>query len=344
MPPLPPRAPMHVLRHPPRPSLVGLLRPGPAQAVLAAAPHITAGQPARAGSALRLRMAGPTVPAPTSLRGRQIVTPTAGGARRGYVSRATLAALEGTPAGRAGIAAFRFQATANCVHDAGVAHERALQHLIDEGVLTRPPIPGLLRGMLLRVGPAASPAPHTAADFAAAVDRRGPAQLILHGILAPDQGGDVYTAHHSVVLLAAARQLGLLLDGNNLQRNPVMDALHAWRAPRGDSRPLHLLGPDDFAEFDRSPQAHHAGVRLHQAAFAVVDLEALACAPSKWHAARKPSAYDYDSIAPPPQRLDLLLQNRCVRVLRPMLGEAAEAALLREVHPGGESELPMRSQ
>ncbi|MES2532485.1 MAG: hypothetical protein V4636_15710 [Pseudomonadota bacterium] len=63
--------------------------------------------------------------------------------------------------------------------------------------------------------------------------RSGPAMLTVYGLLASDQGGHAagYPFHHAVVVLDVirvgpdARPVAIVIDPNDLQRNPVMDAL-----------------------------------------------------------------------------------------------------------------------
>ncbi|GEM_PF-5481551 len=105
----------------------------------------------------------------------------------------------------------------------------------------------------------------------------GPLVLTLFRALAADQGADVYLRQHCVVLLTSfrhrERDLGLLLDGNDLQNNPVMDHLREWLRNEGRGRSVGDLTSEELIQIGRT-WAHQTGNKpeLHQSAFRLVDL------------------------------------------------------------------------
>lgn len=196
---------------------------------------------------------------------------------RAYISPRMLGATRQLPAVRHALQAFSFQAPGRCLdHSAGMLR-RVVEGLSADGAIQRrmPPLGQRVVRALIEPGSHGLTTLAIAADSQAVHDlstRRGPLQLVTQARLAPDQGGDVYLRFHATVLLASVahrgRHVGLLLDGNDLQSNPVMQALRAWQARSKDTRALHELTCADFQAFNQA----HPGLDLYQTAFRIVDL------------------------------------------------------------------------
>lgn len=196
---------------------------------------------------------------------------------RAYISPRLLLATRQLAAGRHAAQAFAFQPPGRCLDHSAGQLRRVVQGLTAEGAMQqRTPSLGerMVRALM-------APSSHGLMTIEVSSDskavhalsaQKGPMQLVSQSSLAPDQGGAVYQGFHATVLLASVmhkgRPVGLLLDGNDLQSNPVMQALKAWQARSNDSRALHQLTAADFQAFNQA----HPDMDLHQAAFRVVDL------------------------------------------------------------------------
>jgi len=196
---------------------------------------------------------------------------------RAYISPRMLGATRQLPAVRHALQAFTFQAPGRCLDHSADMLRGVVEGLTCDGVIqTSAPSLGqrVVRALI-------APSSQGLTSLAVSADsqavheisaRRGPLQLVTRARLAPDQGGDVYLRFHATVLLASVahrgRHVGLLLDGNDLQSNPVMQALRAWQARSKDTRALHELTCADFQAFNQA----HPELDLYQTAFRIVDL------------------------------------------------------------------------
>ena len=196
---------------------------------------------------------------------------------RAYISLRGLTATRRLPAVRHAIQAFTFQAHGLCLdHSAGMLHQIVTGLTADGLIQRRTPSLGervlrvliaqSINGLTTLKLSADSQAVHALSA------RKGPLQLVTQACLATDQGGAVYRRFHATVLLTSVaykgRHVGLLLDGNDLQSNPVMQALRAWQVRSKDARALDQLTAADFQAFNQT----HPGLDLYQSAFRLVDL------------------------------------------------------------------------
>ncbi len=216
---------------------------------------------------------------------------------RDYISPRLLAATRLIPSARHAAQAFTFQAPGRCLdHSAGQLHQ-IVEGLTADGTMKRRN-PSLGERMVRAL---MAPSTHGLTSQAVSADsqdvheistQKGPMQLVSQSSLAPDQGGAVYQGFHATVLLASVphegRHVGLLLDGNDLQSNPVMQALKAWQARSKDTRALHELTAADFQAFNQA----HPDMDLYQAAFRVVDLGDLLAASQARSVAVQRHSYD----------------------------------------------------
>ncbi|MBL0418863.1 hypothetical protein JI739_00750 [Ramlibacter sp. AW1] len=194
--------------------------------------------------------------------------------RRGYVGEPVLRALEGTPIGLASRKAFRIQRFADCVHNTTRMTGQMVESLATMKQL------GCVRTAWLR------PHPHFLTELGEAptAERleqlgtlRGPLQLVSFHGLQPGQGEQDYRHIHAVVQVATLRHggrtLGVLLDGNNYQSNPAIQALADLRKAEAGWRRLPDLDEADLLAADRAIQARRPGApRVHQLAYRLVDL------------------------------------------------------------------------
>ncbi len=253
---------------------------------------------------------------------------------RTYISPRMLGATGQLPAVRHALQAFTFQPHGRCLeHSAGML-QQVVAGLTADGVIRRrtPSLGERIARALL------SPSIHGLTSLAASADsqalheistRQGPLQLVTQARLAPDQGGAVYLRFHATVLLASVahkgRHIGLLLDGNDLQSNPVVQALRAWQARSKDTRALHQLTAADFQAFNQA----HPGLDLYQTAFRLVDLGDLLAASQAQGAAVQRYAYDEPNPFVPVTHDDTITLNRVPHTtpIAPLVSQAATRAL-----------------
>lgn len=212
---------------------------------------------------------------------------------RQFVTREVLRLLRSTEIGEASLKAFRFQAPANCVGNSRRMREALVQGLIEQGRLTSPTPEQESWGQTVRrwLGLARLTdwrSVRSGEQLMRLNQRHGPLVLTLQGALAPGQGDDTYTRHHAVVLIASfsvdSTRVGILLDGNDLQHNPAIDRIAQWLASQEQPIDLSQLALEDLerinSDSSASPdnaqgQAHVQGTDVLQAAFRLVDLDAL---------------------------------------------------------------------
>lgn len=293
--------------------------------------------------ALRHSIPGRTASASAAALGRGAV-PTRGqpsqpalAPSRSYISREALRALDASPAGRAGRAAFRFQDSQDSISAAFDMTRRALDAAAGEGIVQQPARKtGLLSRLATALGGSGlstSKATVSAEAIMALNERHGPVQVILHDMLQPGQGAQSHPRMHSAVVLASymdnGKRIGVLVDSNHDQANAVMKELRGWMKDAGDTRRLGELGPDDFAAFDKARGAA-TGLALHQAAFRLVDLDQMvdaAKAALERTAIRTPLGGEGGSFVPYlPNMIDY---DRSARATAPMLPEPARSDLVQ---------------
>lgn len=205
---------------------------------------------------------------------------------RTFVNLAVYRILVASPAGRAAIEAFTIQRPQDCVSNAQDIRHAVAHLLAAAGLLLRPPAPerSWWRKLFGRPQPRHVAEPLTpkweidAHAVAALCERHGPMVLVVHGILSSAQGGRDYPLHHAVVLLATfvhqGRIIGVVVDGNDLQSNPAIEAARAHLS-RSGKRKLHELTREDFEAINRELAARGEPLDVYQMAFRLVDLEGL---------------------------------------------------------------------
>lgn len=217
----------------------------------------------------------------TTLRRNEGLMSATGCGRRSYVRASVFDAISELPAARAAREVFAFLPPgAGITHTTGLLH-RIIDRLEKEGRVERK----LPRPLFQRVARAISatsleglvsmgPAPdgktlHRASRL------NGPLQLLSFAGLQPGRGNDAHSRLHATVLLASfehkGRHIGILLDGNDPQDNPVALALQRWLDRSDDARALHELSGDDLEAFNRD----HHDFDVYQCAFRLVDLDAM---------------------------------------------------------------------
>lgn len=208
---------------------------------------------------------------------------------RGFTQLAILRLLDATPVGQASRQTIRFQQDCDCVSNTQRMQEDLQAALMAQGVLQRPESIERLPWAKLQqwMFGAANRRVELAKESRRLIElnaRHGPLALVLHGAIPQGQGEGVYQNHHAVVLLATwccgDRPLGLLLDGNDRQQNPAIEAIRAWQRASGDQRPLQELGPQDLEQINdalaaQQVDASDASLDLFQFAYRVVDLDTM---------------------------------------------------------------------
>lgn len=178
---------------------------------------------------------------------------------RGFTQLAILRLLDATPVGQASRQTIRFQQDCDCVSNTQRMQEDLQAALMAQGILQRPESIERLPWAKLQqwMFGAANRRVELAKESRRLIElnaRHGPLALVLHGAIPQGQGEGVYQNHHAVVLLATwccgDRPLGLLLDGNDRQQNPAIEAIRAWQRASGDQRPLQELGPQDLEQIN----------------------------------------------------------------------------------------------
>lgn len=229
-----------------------------------------------------------TQPLRTSARARLPAPQT-----RQFVTHEVLRLIRRTAVGQASLRAFRLQAPSGCVNNSRSMREALVNGLMEQGRLTGPAANEEKWNQTLSrwLGLARPTVEHTvisAEQLMRLNQRHGPLVLTLHGALAPGQGEDRYTKHHAVVLIASFEaddvRVGILLDGNDLQRNPAIDRIAQWLASQAPDIDLSQLSPEDLEQInsdsltspDHAKGDHGAtDPDVLQAAFRLVDLDAL---------------------------------------------------------------------
>lgn len=197
--------------------------------------------------------------------------------RRGYISPRVLEVLRPTPAGRAGLQAFRFQGYGLCHPNSARMTQRAIEVLLAAGHARRNPLLAFMARILPNEGLAEMSDPVTSGALMILGVHHGPLQLVTYHGLQAGQGDDKYRDFHAVVKLASfdhgGRQVALLLDGNDRQSNPAVHALRAWMRADDDRREPGQLDNQQLQAVDARMRATHPATPcVFQAAFRLVDL------------------------------------------------------------------------
>jgi hypothetical protein len=211
---------------------------------------------------------------------------------RQFVNHEVLRLIRRTVVGEASLKAFRFQAPSDCVSNSRLVREALVNSLIETGHLIGPTPDKEKWGQTVSrwLGLARPTVERTviSGEQLIRINRQhGPLVLTLHGALPPGQGDDRYTKHHAVVLIASfemdGTQVGILLDGNDLQRNPAIDRIAQWLAAQEQVADLSQLTLEDLERINSAPttadltQGEDGAppTNVLQAAFRLVDLGAL---------------------------------------------------------------------
>lgn len=201
---------------------------------------------------------------------------------RQFVTHEVLRLIRRTAVGQASLQAFRFQAPSDCVSNSRSMREALVNSLIETGHLVGPTPDKEEWGQTVSrwlglARPTVERTVISAEQLMRLNHHHGPLVLTLHGALAPGQGDDRYTRHHAVVLIASfemdGTRVGILLDGNDLQRNPAIDRIAQWLATQEREIDLSQLTLEDLERINSDPIAPDTDVL--QAAFRLVDLDAL---------------------------------------------------------------------
>lgn len=208
---------------------------------------------------------------------------------RGFTQLATLGLLDTSPLGQACRKVVRFQKESDCVGNAQRIQWSLQAELIAQNLLHRPQAMTRLPWSKLQQWMFGSC--NRRVEMARKVprlvelnERHGPLMLVLHGALPAGDGAQIYPNHHALVLLATwrngGRQFGLLIDGNDQQRNASIAAIKAWQIAHDDARPLDELSPQDLQRIseDTRQQADTAQEPIldtFQFAYRLVDLGAM---------------------------------------------------------------------
>ena len=251
---------------------------------------------------------------------------------RGLITASALKVLERMPIGRSGCDAFRFQAPGRCLDNTREMMKASTDALARQGLARRDSPQGLVQRLraALESDSRTIGSSLSAQEIGRLCAQHGPLQLVLHRLIPPGQGDDAYPRHHSVVALATfddheGRTIAVLLDGNDRQRNSVMDQLKAWMAGRADTRELGQLTQKDFAAFDASRRASGGLERVHQTAFRFVELEPLLASAKATPLTRYRSRDEDYTIVP--DHPAMLILDRRVQTLQPLLSESDEFCL-----------------
>lgn len=192
---------------------------------------------------------------------------------REFVSREALHLIASTPLGKAALTAFRFQWPGLCEANSLRMQWMLTSILAAEGLASKHEFdPADERTSRWPVD--------TAQDLLRFNAGCGPLVLTLFKALPPDQGSEVYSRHHCVVLLASFKHrdrcLGLLLDGNDLQSNPAVERLRQWLREEGRGRQLQDLCSEELLQIGKDwAEQGNPETELHQTAFRLVDLDQL---------------------------------------------------------------------
>ena len=203
---------------------------------------------------------------------------------RHFVSREVLRLIGSTHLGRLCESAFRFQAPSDCIRNSRLARDAVVKGLLDQGQLTAPSTAQdkwvqIVRGWLGLPRQLQTHSVISGEQLKQLNQRHGPLVLTLQGAVPPGQGDDRYSRHHAVVLIASfdceATRVGILLDGNDLQRNPAIDRIAQWLAFEDKDIDLSQLTPQDLQRINAAPTSDESATDVLQTAFRLVDLDAL---------------------------------------------------------------------
>ncbi len=181
---------------------------------------------------------------------------------RSIVSMPTLQALKRMPWFPVAVSAFRIQEQGACVDNAESTQEQLLTDLYRRNQIdAQLPVPDgkvaqTVQRLQQKTGlgkPRYEPTMQTmldpgAEDIARLVKEHGPVSVSMASALGPQQGAETYTSHHAMVVLCTfqheGRHVAVVLDGNDLQSNPLMVKARAYAEQHGI--PLEGLTALDF--------------------------------------------------------------------------------------------------
>lgn len=190
--------------------------------------------------------------------------PTAGVPQRGIVTRATQQVIDQLPSTAAVAEHIKFQAFSLCELNMEELQHKVLAALSE---LSHDRIDNTLQ---VKTNPSAD-------DVERAVQGHGPVRLKLQGMLPDEQGGSVYTHHHTTLVTAVLRdpisglRVAVLADGNDLARNPLKAEAEARAKAQGKS--LVELDEHDFQQIDAKIAQQRPGDSLKRSFFRLVDLD-----------------------------------------------------------------------
>lgn len=114
----------------------------------------------------------------------------------------------------------------------------------------------------------------------------GPVGLRMQAMLSSEQGGKEYENYHCALLLGVLERggeiIGVLLDGNDKQRNAAMSAIRDHMDRHGDTRELFELTPENLDQITEERCAHSdSKLDVRQLGLRLVDLKGLVKASEK---------------------------------------------------------------
>jgi hypothetical protein len=190
--------------------------------------------------------------------------PAALGRRAGIVTTAAQHILNQSPTTGAVAHHIRFQAKGLCGFNIEDLHLKVLSALAN--------LPRSVFGPAMRV--VTNP---SAEDIELAVQNHGPVRLKLQGSLPENQGGDVYTVHHTTLVTAvlrdpeSGRRIAVMADGNDLANNPLKATADAHAELR--RKRLWELNEQDYEQINAKIADEKPGDRLTRSFFRLVDLD-----------------------------------------------------------------------
>lgn len=229
---------------------------------------------------------------------------------RTLVSTKAMSVLRQLPWVKAAADRYLLQPPAQCVDHTDRLQDLLIRSLCTQGHLQLTPAPDEAAGGAAhlaegderwRVRPYAAPTPYPsteddrlaprievkhhpdAAFIADLIATHGPVTITPHGALPPDQGGDVYTEHHALLVLHTfmhgGRHIAVVLDANNRQQNEIMDAV------RQHATNLGLRAEDlSVSELSDAQRLLPAHLQIDQLPFRLIDLDGLLEASARKHA------------------------------------------------------------
>lgn len=206
---------------------------------------------------------------------------------RQFVNRPVLNVLRRSPWAETLVHNYQFQSPGECVSNsevmqAHILHALHRRHQI-EIAGSSDPSGGLLHRLEQMLGSIKTPEldreyrhDPTVEDIVHLVEQHGPCVLALARMLASDQGGAQYAGHHAVLVIGTflvdGRNWALVLDGNDLQNNPIMERVRAYADKYHDGH-LERMTEGDLSvvqmEMDRAGEPRDSD----QLVYSFIDLD-----------------------------------------------------------------------